>query len=72
MPVWHASVSIVGRADVRGWSADDDGSMRHEARKLLRGVGLGEDIWDLGVYAVHLRRRVHPSELDWQATDVRK
>jgi hypothetical protein len=75
--VWHASACIwdeamTGPIPIAVLGADDLSHVRFAARQLVRGVGDGEDIWETGRIAVHLRRRVHPREMDWQASDVRR
>ena len=69
MPVWHASASI-GR-----WIGDLDESdmnaLRRACKNLLRNVGAGEDVWSIELLSLHLRRRVHPREWPYGATDER-
>jgi len=73
--VWHASVALLdplGRPiplDV--WGVGDLSTARVHAKRLLKHVGEGNDIWEPGVTAMHLRRRCHPREMAHQATDER-
>lgn len=73
--MWHASVSLRGpdgfALPLDLWGEEEHQAAREAARRLLRGVGIGEEIWKAGEVALHLRRRVHPAEMPHQATDVR-
>lgn len=74
--MWHASVCVRDQDGVPKRITDlcelSLSDLRREARKLLRGVGIGDDIWESGDIAMHLRRRVHPREMPHQAVDVRR
>jgi len=72
--VWHASVALqtpIGPLPTHLMTEDTTQMLRLAARKLLRGVGQLRNVWEIGDVAIHLRRRVKPSEYDWQATDER-
>jgi len=73
--VWHASVALLGPnrkpIPIDGLGAPDLAAVRVACKRMLRGVGDGQDIWEPGTWAMHLKRRVHPRELDIVATDVR-
>jgi hypothetical protein len=73
--VWHASAALLGESaprPVRSLSPDELQCLYHACRRLLRGVGEGRDVWNVGEAAIHLRRRVRPAEFDHAATDERR
>lgn len=72
VPVWHASVSN-GRL-ISTWSRNDRRMALRHVVDALRGVGRPSRQWvENGSIALHVRRRVKPSELAviGEARDIR-
>lgn len=76
VPVWHASVAIhepTGCRPIVAWSSADWARVEVALRRLLRGVGEGEDMIDTTGTTMQMRRRISGPEfaIVGPAVDVR-